>query len=102
MDELIVLFMREFGWSLEYTLETVGSLPIRQLNAIANELRFQRRLDEYNQLKGFAMLASIMTSTGNKKHRIHEFIGQPPQRKGKESVLSEAAAKAGIKLPGVK
>jgi len=97
MDELIVLFMREFGWSLEYTSRLVRELPVRKLNALAAELRYQRDLDRYEQLRGFAMIASIMTSTQKHRYQITDFIGSPPLRTTKN--LAAAAVRAGIKLP---
>jgi len=98
-NEIVVLLMREFGWTLEYTVGLVRKLPIKKLNALIEELNYQKRVEQYNISSNFAMcLANWATSRSkNKRYRVTDFIGPPPQRS--KSPIEEAARKAGVKLP---
>lgn len=100
MDELIVFLMREFGWTLEYASELVGRLPLRKLNALVEELRYQKALDDYKMSANFAMvLANWASAQGKRKFRSTDFIGQAPQRKGAETSVWVMAKEKGIKIP---
>lgn len=99
MDELIVFFMREFGWTLEYTRNLVKTLPIKKLNALIAETKYQKAVDDYN-LK--ITLFNIVTNPHTKHPKGGgELLGQPPSRngKGKTGDLYKAAEKVGIKTP---
>jgi len=100
MDEVIVLLMREFGWSLEYTIAQVQSLPLAKLNAILNELQYQRAMEEYRTATNFAMvIANWASAQGKRRYSIKDFVGNPPRRAHNEAALMDVARKEGIVIP---
>ena len=102
MDELVIFLMREFGWTLEYTIGLVKTLPVKKLNALINELKYQKAEEDYQIASNSAMVISIWASAqGKRRYKVSDFIGQPPSRNGKGETkgLNKAAEKAGIKLP---
>lgn len=102
IDELIVFLMRSFpGWTLEYTTNLVLNLPIKKLNALTEELRFQKAMEDYQIASNFAMIISNWASSKSRgrKYKITDFIGEPPSRSGKTGALTEAAEKQGIIMP---
>ena len=99
MDELVVFLIRELGWSLEYTVELVKTLPIKKLNALIEELKYQKDIENYQIASNFAMvLSNWASSKGKRSYSISDFIGQPPTR-GKKDDLLGAAEREGIILP---
>ena len=100
MNDLIVLLMREFGWTLEYTTHLVGTLPIKKLNALIKELKYQKAVENYQIASNFAMIIASWASAQSKRtYRVSDFIGQPPSRNGKKDDLYDKAEKAGIRMP---
>lgn len=101
MDEVIVFLMREFGWTLEYTVELVNNLDIDKLQALIKETRFQRAEQDYRMASNFAMIiASWATAQGKKKYRIVDFIGNPPRRDDyQDPDLRGIAERQGIIVP---
>ena len=100
MDELIIFLMREFSWSLEYTVKLVGTLPTNKLNELVEELKYQKELDDYKLAAHFAMLISNWASSqGKRNYKIADFIGQAPQRKQKETSIWSMAKQKGIRIP---
>ena len=103
MDELIVFLMREFGWTLEYTQNLAKTLPLKKLNALIAEVKFQKSVDDYQLASNFAMVIANWASaqTKGKRYKVTDFIGQPPNREApkKYPSLTEVAEKQGIKLP---
>ena len=101
MDELIVLFMRRFGWTLEYTVNLVNTLPLNKLQVLIKEVKFQKALEDYEVARNFAMvIANWASAQGKKRYRISDFIGSPPRRDDyKEPDLREIARQKGIILP---
>ena len=103
MDELIVFLMREFGWSLEYTVGLVKTLPVKKLNTLIAELTYQRAVEDYQIASNFAMIIANWASaqTKGRKYKVTDFIGQPPQRTEtiKQPSLQEVAEEQGIKMP---
>lgn len=103
MDEVIVFLMREFGWTLEYTQNLVRTLPLKKLNALIAEVKFQRAVDDYQLASNSAMIIANWASAQakNKKYKISDFIGQPPRRAKPEKPpsLQEVAGKQGIRMP---
>ena len=102
MDELIVFLMREFGWTLEYTVRLVTTLPINKLNALIAEAKYQKDMENYQNAANSAMIIANWASaqSKDKKYKVSDFIGSPPKRVGeKEPNLYEAAEREGIILP---
>ena len=103
MDELVVFLMREFGWTLEYTTNLVLTLPLKKLNALIEELKYQKAAENYQIASNFAMIISNWASarSKNKRYKITDFIGEPPRRGSlvEGTGLTEAAHKVGIILP---
>ena len=102
MNELIVFLMREFNWTFEYTQTLVRTLPVKKLNALVKEIRYQKALEDYRTAANFAMIiANWASAQGKRKYDVSEFIGQPPSRdKGEKSTdLYSLAEKEGIKMP---
>ena len=103
MDELIVFLMREFGWTLEYTQNLIRKLPLKKLNALIAEVKFQKSVDDYQIASNFAMVIANWASaqSKNKRYKVTDFIGQPPSRETPKEypTLTEVAEKQGIKLP---
>jgi len=101
MDELVVFLMREFGWSLEYTVNLVQTLPIKKLNALVRELRYQKAMDDYKQAANAAMVVACLSSSKQRRRSAKDIIGQPPRRiDSKETTqLRKAAEEQNIKLP---
>lgn len=102
MDELIVFLIRETGWTYEYTVQFIKKTPIKILNAFMDEIRFQRKMDHYNQASLFGMALSVWANSNSKsrKYKIESFVGQPPQRNPVD--LEKAAEQVGIIMPGKK
>ncbi len=99
MDEIVVFLMREFGWTLEYATNLAKKLPLKKLNVLIDETKYQKSVDEYNLAANFALIITIwLNAQSKKRYRITDFIGQPPQRKN-EDILEKAAKKEGIILP---
>ena len=94
-NELIVFVIRETGWSLEY----IRQIPYAQLTILVSELSHQKAVDVYNRNHPLGIIAAILASDANHKRRAEDFIGRPPQRKGKGDDLWEQAKKEGIKIP---
>ena len=97
-NELVVFIIRETGWTLEY----VQDLPIETLNALVEELRYQKAMDEYKQAYNAALIASILANQrSRRRYQPTDLIGQPPERKevDKGDKLSKLARKQGIKMP---
>ena len=104
MDELIVMFMREFGWTLEYTTDLISKLPIKKLNALTEELRYQKGVDAYNEAYHTASIVCTIINTTPRRnprtYKVEEFIGRPPRRRtAKEIALIDAARAQGIIIP---
>jgi len=101
MDELIVFLMRRFGWTLDYTVELVNTLPVQKLQALIKEAKFQEVTEDYKTARNFAMvLANWASAQGKKKYKITDFIGGPPKREDhKEPDLKEMAMRKGIIMP---
>ncbi len=101
MDEIVVFLMREFGWTLEYATNLAKKLPLKKLNVLIDETKYQKSVDEYNLAANFALIISVWlnSQTKGRKYKITDFIGQYPQRKGQENILEKAAKKEGIILP---
>ena len=105
LTELTVLFMREFGWELEYAEKTIGEMPIGKLNRLVEELNFQRQGDAYERAQNSAaIMATIVNTTHRKDRRTYktkDFIGQPPKRRGEGTAktLRQAAEDIGIRIP---
>lgn len=99
MDEVIVSFMREFGWTLEYTRKLVKKLPLTQLNALIAETRYQKAMEDYN-LQAAIISAAINPHTKNPR-TVRDIIGEPPTRSGKAEIrgLEKAAQEQGIIMP---
>lgn len=97
MDELIVFLMREFGWSLEYTIHLIKTLPLKKLNVLIAETKFQKDMEDY-QLRAVIIAAAMNPHTKHPKS-IKDLIGEPPQRKGELNNLEKAAKEKGIILP---
>lgn len=94
MDELIVFLMREFGWTYEYTVGLVKTLPLKKLNILIAETSYQKRCDEYTLAQN---LVIAMRGKGNK---LTDLIGNPPSRNGKEAgSLRKKAEDIGIIMP---
>ena len=97
--------MREFGWELEYAEKTIGEMPIRKLNAIFEELTYQRQIEAYERANNFASLMATMANTtphkDRRQYKARDFVGQPPRRSGQASAktLREAAEEIGIRIP---
>jgi len=93
MDELVVFLMREFGWSLEYTINLVQTLPVKKLNALVRELRYQKAMDDYKQAANTAMIVACLASSKQRRRSVKDIIGQPPRRTdGKETSQLRKAA----------
>lgn len=100
MDETVVFLMREYGWTYEYTANLIRTLPIAKLRALLDETAYQRERDQYRTASYFALVIASFGSTKQKRLRVKDIIGQPPQRRVRRDDLRQAAAKQGIKLPG--
>ncbi len=98
-DEIIVFLMREFSWTLEYTVNLVKTLPIKKLNTLISEIQYQKALEDYKTASNFALIVSTLASTSKRKYKITDIIGHPPKRAVQENVLSKAAKREGIRLP---
>lgn len=87
INEAIVFVIRETGWSLEY----IRALPIGTFNQFLKELRYQKKVDEYRNLRGFAMALANWASSKKRgvKFRIEDFIGDEPTRKSLEVTKNE-------------
>lgn len=99
MDEIIVFFMREFGWSLEYTTNLVKTLPIKRLNALIEEVRYQKAMEDYRQASCSAMIVACLVSDKAHRRNVKDIIGYPPQRRVSKKKLSTIAQKQGINIP---
>ena len=99
MDELIVLFMREFGWTFEYTWNLVRTLPLKHLNPLVKELQYQKAVEDYKTAANSARIVCTMASTKNHIYTIRDVIGSPPEREIQEDKLEDIAEKEGIKMP---
>lgn len=76
INELIVLLIRETGWSLEY----IRSLPIDDFYALVQEIAYQKALDRYEQMKNAAMIVATLASSDRHKYSVTDIIGPPPER----------------------
>jgi len=87
LDEIITLVVRETGWSLEY----VQQMPFAILCKLVEELDYQKKLDDYKTASYFAMVIAtyLNAHTKDRKFKIKDFIGDPPQRR-KEGGISLA------------
>jgi hypothetical protein len=84
---------------LEYATELVKTLPIKKLNAMVDEMTYQRAMDDYKLLCNFSLIIATMVSTKQRKYKVSEIAGQPPHRKQEPEKIKAAAKKAGIKVP---
>ena len=103
--QLVVLFMREFGWPYEYAKKTIGVMPLDELNEISGELTYQRSVEAHERAQNTASLMATMWNTTPQKHpkarKAKDFVGSPPRRSGEKEVktLREAAEDMGIRIP---
>lgn len=103
--QLVVLFMREFGWDWEYAKKTIGEMPIEDLNALVGELSYQRSVEAHERAQSTASLMATIWNTTPQKHprtrKAKDFVGSPPRRSGEKAVktLREAAEDIGIRIP---
>ncbi|KKL54003.1 hypothetical protein LCGC14_2269760 [marine sediment metagenome] len=104
-NELIVLFMREFGWTFKYTVNFVQRTPLYKLQALSEELQYQMSAEYYRQAElSASIMATIINTTAKKDKKVYkasDFIGQPPKRRvvGEVNTLQKAAEKLGIIIP---
>jgi len=100
VDELIVFLMREFGWTLEYAQNLIKHLPLKKLNALVEEVQYQKAVDDYRTAANFASIVGTLASSRQKRYTIENIIGRPPQRRTyKPPDLKTAAKDIGIKMP---
>ena len=103
MDEFVVFLMREFGWSLEYTVGLVKTLPTKKLNALMAELQYQRATENYRIASNSAMIIAnwARAQPKGRNYKVSDFIGHPPRRVGAkaEPTLRDVAEKQGIIMP---
>lgn len=98
VNELVAFLARETGWTLEY----IRAIPLSQLNALVEELRYQKAMDEYKAAYNAALIVATLASTSKRKVKPQDIIGPPPERaqkKVKESDIWKLAQKAGILIP---
>ena len=106
-DEVIVLFLREFGWTLEYTRKTVMEMPLAALQSLIEEVNYQRAMETYQRATEAALIASMIVNCTPRKdqrqYKPKDFVGNPPQRQGvvatAERSLAKAAADIGLEIP---
>lgn len=81
MDEVVVFLMRQFGWTLEYTVDLVKTLETGKLNALIKEVQYQKALDDYATASNFAMaVATWASAQGRRRYKVADFIGRKPRR----------------------
>ena len=79
INEAIVFIARETGWSLEY----IRALPNADLILIIREMKYQKSVDEYRALRGFAVTLAVWGNSQpnkTKTYRVEDFIGDEPKR----------------------
>jgi hypothetical protein len=78
LNETVVFLIRETGWSLEY----IRALPLKTLNQMVEELRYQKAVDEYRLLRAVAMGVAVWASAQHKHRRFRpeDFVGNQPTR----------------------
>jgi len=97
-NELIVLLMREFSWTYEYTRDLVRTMPLNQLNALVDELQYQRALSDYKLASYAAMIVACLASDKQHRKTVKDIIGPPPTRKV-EKPLKQVAIEEGFIMP---
>lgn len=81
MDEVVVFLMRQFRWTLEYTVHLVTTLETGRLNTLIKEVQYQKALDDYAMACNFGMLiANWASAQGKRKYTVRQFIGNKPRR----------------------
>jgi hypothetical protein len=97
--ELIAFLVRETGWTLEY----IKDLPLADLSRLAEELAYQKQLDDYRMQASFASVIVTMINLWSKdKRKVGDLVGQPPKRRNqtkKENDIWKLAQATGIKVP---
>ena len=90
-NELIVFVIRETGWSLEY----VQQMSLATLSTLVEEMKFQKAIEDYNLMSGFALIVATLASSKNRRYRVEEIIGSPPTRKdvthGEKNIVRKGA-----------
>jgi len=76
-NETITLIARETGWSLEY----IRNQPISYLNALAEEISYQRAVEAYERAYNTALIICALVSDHRRRYKPVEIIGHPPQRR---------------------
>ena len=101
-NSLVVFLMREFGWTLEYTVGLVKTLPVKKLNALITEIQYQKAIEDYKVASNFAMIiANWASAQGKRRYKVSDFIGKPPEPRQVEPQpsLEDVAKQAGILMP---
>ena len=98
-DELVAFVIKETGWTLEY----IRNLPLKDLYLLADELSYQKQMDDYRQACNFAAVIAKLNNLWSKRKVIpQEIVGQPPKRQNimrKETDIWQIAEKTGIRIP---
>ena len=103
IDETVIFLMREYKWEYEYTVDLVMNLSVEKLNKLIEETLFQKKIDRYEFLKGFAMICATLANMNRKKStrrvEIKDFIGKFPEREKVPENIRDLAEKSGIEIP---
>jgi hypothetical protein len=96
INEAIALIARETGWSLEY----IRSQPISYIQALLNEINFQKSLDVYQQAYNSAMIVCALVNDKTKHYKPEDIIGEHPERRAmtNESTLAQSPKFGSITL----
>jgi hypothetical protein len=63
-----------------------GGMPIADFLAIAREVEFQRRTEEYAVLYRLGQIMCILTNSKSAKHRPEHLVGAAPKREASRSM----------------
>ena len=82
LNETIVLIARETGWTLEY----IRSQPVNYVQALVNEITFQKSTESYQAAYNSAMIVCALVNSKERHYKPEEIIGQCPERRVMEDI----------------
>jgi len=87
----VVLLAREFGW----TLEEMRNLRPSELTAILEELKKQKTLDEYHEMRNkWAFLAAVITNAASVLANVFGGSKRKPKQVKPDDFIGKEAKKA--------